>query len=158
MNKIAPPHVLRAMIEDDERFIFTTWIKVFHEVPPINFCISSVYLPRQREVIGTLLETANVLVACQPEEPDSILGYIVYEFVADILVVHWMHVKDPWRNQTLAKTILQSIYPEVGTYPIVCTHNFKSYTKMRHNYKLTYDPYFITTRMSDHASKHSLSS
>jgi hypothetical protein len=143
-----PPYVLRSMVPDDEAFIFTSWIKGFHQVTPMNFCPSSVYLPQQRLIITRLLETATTLVACLPEKPDDIIGYIVYEIVGGLMVVHWMYVKSLFRHNTVATSILQSLYPGVTTDPIVVTHNFNAFRDVRHRFNIQYDPYFLINRMN----------
>lgn len=147
MTKTLVPYVLRGMDENDKAFIYTTWIKVHWTAPPMNFCDKTSYLPHQREVITKLLDTANVLVACDPDDSDSLLGYIVYEFVAGVLIVHWLHIKSINRFMHLASDILETIYPNHRTRTIICTQNFMEYSKLRYKFKLSYDPFFLMDRM-----------
>lgn len=147
MSKTVPPYLLRKHTDDDKGFIYQNWIKLYHESCPINFCINDIYLPNQNRIIDNLLETANTLIACNPEDPTLLLGFICYEFVQDVMVVHWMHIRGNMRFRGLATDILQSLYPTAKSDPILVTHNFRTYSELRHKFCLSYDPYFITTRL-----------
>lgn len=134
------------MVEEDEAFIYTTWIKIYHQVEPINFCDNQTYLPNQRAMIKKLITNAQVLVACTPEDPNSIIGYIVFDFVGDILVLHWLHIKAIFRRFGLARDMIKQLYPRAKIDPIICTHMFRSFKSLRNKYSLYFDPYFNTRK------------
>jgi hypothetical protein len=136
------------MVESDKGFIFSTWIKEQWLTHPLTSCPPEFYLPHQRQIITTLLELpAKCLIACAPDNADMILGYIVYEMVADILVLHWAHRKDIYRNMGLGKDIIKQVYPDIGVKPIMMTQNNRMFNKLKHKWMLAYNPFYITDRL-----------
>jgi|ERR1035438_2029502 hypothetical protein len=147
MTKLSPPYVLRKVEETDLGFVYSNWSRVFREVPPMNMCPAAIFKPQQKKVIDCLLNTAKLLVACHPDDSDELLGFICYEFVAEVLVVHWIHIKSIFQHQHIASDILKTLYPEMSS--IIFTHNFREASKLRSKFNLVYDPFFIINRIKE---------
>ena len=146
MNKDIP-YILRNMVEEDKGHIFTTWLKTFWKVSPMHNCPPDFYLEHQRAIIEKLLETATTQIICAPEDPEYIYGYICYELVAGIMILHWLNIKPNWRRLGLMHSVLTALYPNVGKQAIILTHNIHDMTRLKDKYMLSYNPYYITDRL-----------
>jgi hypothetical protein len=77
--------------------------------------------------------TTSVTVACDDQDPDVILGYLVREDS----VVHWVHVKDGWRSQGIARSL-------VGGAPVlVCTHLTAPGRAIANKKKIAFNPFLL---------------
>ena len=135
------PYILRPHTNEDENFIYDTFLKIYREVDPNNFIPADNYFSNQRSVIKSLLSKSKVLIATDIENIDYIYGYIIYDFVKDFLVLHWLHIKKPFRNQGIANDIIKTLYPRTKSDIIVCTHKSRVFKQLKDRYKLQYDPY-----------------
>lgn len=59
-----------------------------------------------RALMKPLLASWKVTVACHPDIPDEVLGYVVWR---DPRCVAWLHVKGKYRRRGVAKAILGHI-------------------------------------------------
>ena len=141
------PYSLRELTEDDKAFIFTSWIKSNWKVYPNPSIIADLYLPEMREMIGKLLDTANTLIVCASDDRSHILGFVVFEYIEDILHIHYLYIKNAFRNVGLARSVISAIYPDIKNKPIVATSNFILFQKLKANYMISYNPFFIPHRL-----------
>jgi hypothetical protein len=108
----------------------------------------TIYYKNQADIITYLLQNASTLVACFPEEPEQIKGYVIYEYLCKTLIMHYAYFKTMHRNQHLFTDIVTTLCDPDNTI-IVCTHINFNFPKLQHvieGKRLTYDPYFITTK------------
>jgi hypothetical protein len=56
-------------------------------------------------IVEKLLHRGKTLVACTPEDPDTIIGWVCYEGP----VLHYAWVKEPYRYSGMLTTILENL-------------------------------------------------
>jgi hypothetical protein len=96
--------VLRQATADDTSFIYSSWLKSYRNTQKhVN---SETYFKGQHDLITLLLNNSSVIVICPEDDPESIVGYMVYS--DDVL--HWIYVKSVFRNLGMAKTLM-SVFP-----------------------------------------------
>jgi hypothetical protein len=134
------PYILRLPTEDDKPFVYDTFLKIFRQVEPNNFRHHTEYFDTQRAIIDTLFEKSQILLACSPEDPNYLYGYIIFDMVKKFLKLHWLHIKDPFRGNGMALDILKTVYPSTLHDIIVCSHYSRVYKSLKNKYKLQYDP------------------
>lgn len=95
--------VVRAFQEDDAPFIYSTWLRGlyfgnewFRKIDKDSF------FSKYRLVVKRLLETCNVQMACLEEDPEVLVGYVVYKGPQ----LHWVYVKKDWRNNGIGRALL----------------------------------------------------
>lgn len=95
----------RDAVMADKPFILATWLKGlrFGNIW-YRLIEDKVYFKVYHAVIESLLAKPGVVikVACLKEDPQVILGYVVYEGPK----AHWVQVKKAWRNIGIARTLL----------------------------------------------------
>lgn len=146
--------ILREYTPDDNNYIYHSFLNSYRDFEnnsdkqwSIRHCPTKLYTKGQSEIIDFLLKTATCLVAVYPEDPEEIIGYIIFQKIADTLVVHWQYVRYARRNQHIATEMLTDIQPSLLTNPkeaIICTHHSKSFMELKRKANLIFDPFLIT--------------
>jgi hypothetical protein len=95
-------YVLRPAEEDDLGFVIASWVQSYRQ-QALARDAGAAYPRQQRRIIQHLLEHANVLVACAPDEPRLILGYAV----TGPQVVHYVYVKQDFRRIGIARALVR---------------------------------------------------
>jgi hypothetical protein len=75
-----------------------------------------------RDHINGLLARSQVTMATDPTDPTFIHGYIVYQKVADVFLLHWAYVKKDFRRLGVMSRLIESQYPELGEEPLIITY------------------------------------
>lgn len=102
MNEIG----IRGLKNLDLAFILSTWLESYRKSPFAHRIKNSVFFPHHRKIAEHLLAKCITRVAHLPDEEDVILGYICAE---PPKTVHYIFVKDPWRNMHIAKRLLEDM-------------------------------------------------
>lgn len=95
--------VVRRANDTDLSLIVSTWLHgLYHSNTWFNEIEKDVFWENYRKVIEAILAYSDVNVACLPDEPDVILGYVVYTGP----ILHWIFVKKAFRKLGIGKTLL----------------------------------------------------
>lgn len=100
---------LRPAVSDDQGFVFSTWLKGLRfGNPQMAKVPARTYFREQHKVItNIIIRGATVLVAHPPDEPGVIVGYVV----AEPGVLHWLHVKNAFREMGVGRRLLEAVSP-----------------------------------------------
>lgn len=110
------PLSLRAFRDTDRRFIVHSWLKSFGGSRVATLVEPDAYYRDYRKLIERALSRSRVLVACQPDDDDAIIGWTVVEPRNDRMLVHYVYVKHPFRRFGVAKTLLAPLIDKPATY------------------------------------------
>lgn len=125
----------------DYGYILQTWSKEYHKQFPFNFIPNSIYIPSQTKLINNILSKATTIVACLDDDPDQIVGYLIYEFYGDnTFIIHWGNIKGIFRRLGVMRDYL---LPIGGNRSWIVTHFFSLFKKLKDKYSLIYDPTFL---------------
>jgi ribosomal protein S18 acetylase RimI-like enzyme len=91
----------------DLPYIFNSMLKAMRVYFPHlrTSAFFDAYKPKVQRLVGE----SNIQVACFEKDQDLIYGYVIYSMIDDILVLHWVNVKKPFRRMGIAKELLKSI-------------------------------------------------
>ncbi len=125
----------------DIKFITNSWLKSYRDSHTVKGCPNDLYYRYQHKVIDALLPTSGVLVLCDSVDDDFILGYVVYQRVEGMVLLHWLYIKHPFRRRHLAKDLIKLVLKaearEDGTPPaVVFTHKTKGVNEILHHYRV----------------------
>lgn len=96
-------YTIRPFTETDRSFIFSTWLLgLYHGNDWFGEIDKDVYFKQYQQVIDALLKKSEVRVACLPDEPDVVLGYVAYTGNT----LHWVFVKKAWRKLGIATALV----------------------------------------------------
>jgi hypothetical protein len=121
---------LREMVEADRPFILSSWLKSYRNADTVVHVNNEDYYKGQADLINQLIDRSNVIIACDPEYPTSMFGYVIYEDN----VIHYIYCKFSFRRHGVA-TLLH----DAAGQPSVATH--WTYVVPKLPFKVQYNPY-----------------
>ena len=133
---------LRPMIEDDLPFLFNSWLKSYRFSHFGEKITTTIYFEDHHKVIDNILKNNQVVMACSPEDPSQLYGYIVVGREDDILVLHFIYVKHTFRNMGIGKTLLDAV-GHSSDVASVYTHHTRMADKLSAKYNFVYHPYLM---------------
>ena len=128
----------RAPDVSDKSFIFNSWLKSFRNSPFAKPMPNEPYYKNHKQIIEKLLKKSKVLIAANPSDPLQIFGYIVYEELGDVKILHYVYVKYSFRKFGIAKNMVNSITEDKA---FLYTHHVDLLRKIKDKYSMLYDPY-----------------
>ena len=131
----------RLACPEDESFIFNSWLKSYRDSDSVKHITNTVYFKRHHEKIEKLLKTSSVVCAVNPDDPRQIFGYVVFQIIDEVVCVHYIYVKQPYRGLGIARSIMRAIKPDLGQSAFVFTHLTKTGKSLYSKFMGLYDPY-----------------
>jgi hypothetical protein len=90
----------RSAVPEDNKLIMDSWLKSWRESPWAGVVPNHLYYKQTRELIEHLvMRGSNFEVACSPNDPNVIYGWICKELTNEqepVAVIHCVYVKDAY--------------------------------------------------------------
>ena len=134
---------LRQANQNDFNFVANSYLKSYRHGPETKHLINDIYFDVYKERLNKMLDSGQVTVACSPEDPDQILGYLIHGLAHGKSVLHYIYVKHTFRRLGVARALLAATIPEFGMRMTMCTHTARRFNDLRDKYKLIYSPDLI---------------
>lgn len=137
---------IRPFKSTDANLIYSTWLRnYFHSSAFAKKISSDVFFKYHQLIVERILSRSkdHVLIACLPDAPDVIVGYLVYEKLPQDLVIHYCYVKKAFRKLGIAKSLFASagIDLDQSNYYSHLTYEVEPIIRTYPN--LIYSPYLI---------------
>lgn len=137
---MSAPVDVRAVHTTDFGFIMHSWLRSYKTMSEIVKRVRDESFYKNHQIILKDIfqsPTNEILVAHLKDEPDIIIGYLVF---GKEQLIHYVYVKSEFRNLGIAKRLLNSANLDVEAA------TFTHWTEMVHRYlekhpNLIYDPY-----------------
>lgn len=120
------PITLRYLEEADKNFIISSWARSLRDKdtgdPTYNHPEDGYWY--WRHIDGAIKNTFKIckyIVACDPEDPDHIFGYICYD--GDI--INYVYVKQPYRRMHIALRLIREVTESSPILTHFCTKSGK---------------------------------
>jgi hypothetical protein len=98
--------VIREGRLDDRGFVLSTWLKGYRYGSSFGRRIrNGIFFRNHHALAEEALSRSVVLVATLEDDPNVIVGYVVVE-PGEPSTIHWLHVKEPFRRNCVAVTLL----------------------------------------------------
>ncbi len=103
---------IRPAVGNDANFILNSWLRRYRDAVSPKLVTDRVFFKIQHDIICKILAKPElrVLVAVAPDDENQIFGYIVAEdlskLVPDLVMLHWVYCKGPFRRFGVAKALL----------------------------------------------------
>lgn len=134
--------VLRDRVPEDTAYLYSSYLRNVHRAHPLRHVPNSLYYRGQTKRMDRLLEEASFVIACFPEEPGEIVGYVIHQPVADTTAIHYLYVRACYRRQGIGKLLLDSAAGDSKL--LIATHVCDGFATLRHKFhprRIVYDPY-----------------
>lgn len=130
--------IIRECNQLDLSFIYSTWLRSYHYDSWTRQTRKSIFFDNYKRVLDLLIDTNQILVACLVNDPEVILGYIVFGQQK----IHYMFVKETFRNMGIARSLYRKVFPH--DIEIEITHQTKmSQRFLKDKPNLTYNPFVL---------------
>jgi len=149
------PFSIRGAVLKDWPFVSHSWVSSYskrgiagrghlgpYEVSPPRTS-EDVYLDGQHALVTKLAQRTTALVACSETDPeDQLFGYIVFEPKEDDSLIHYLYVKECFRNMGIGRALYEKVVDLCEQAPTTVTHWTWILDKyVRRGMKLKYNPY-----------------
>lgn len=130
---------LRSLTEADIPFIYNSWLKSCRK--SYSDLSNSEYFQMKKHECAEILKNSQVLIACDKEDSNFILGYLVYNVILDeVCILHYAYVKAPNRKCGILKKLIFHVYPNLEANPIFITHQNYLIEKIKDKFGFVYKP------------------
>lgn len=139
--------VLRECTDDDLNYVKSSYLLHFRDSFPTKYIPKRLYMSEQSRILNAILERSNVLIACFPESPDEIAGWVISENRDGSFVLHYLYVRVAYRGMGVERQLLNAAAADAKM--IVYSHMNDEYKSMRKAAQprcLVYDPYRATRK------------
>lgn len=109
MSAFAGLYDIRDAKEEDKNFILATFLRgLYYGDSWFSQTDKKSFMTNYKKFAESLLTSNRVVVkvACLKEDADVILGYSILS--ADFQAIHWVFVKQVWRQKGIAKSLIPS--------------------------------------------------
>lgn len=107
MNDFSGLYDIRDALPEDKNFILATFLRgLYYGDSWFSLIPKAIFMSNYKKVAEHLVSNPNIniKVACLKEDSSVILGYSILS--QDFSTIHWVYVKNAWRNRGIAKAIL----------------------------------------------------
>ncbi len=146
-NAIGPAILLRAAENQDVPFIISSWLRSNRDGPIGKVLTDTVYYREFKPLVQVLMSVVHVIVACDPERPEQVYGWICGERLEGKIVVHFAYVKQGWRGWGIARRLLGALGYQ-SPEPIIATFVTHIYTggRLHRRYRVINNPWLALRR------------
>lgn len=141
-----PYRVLLAKNED-ENFIFDSWLRSYRASDYAKHIDQKVFFYRERQRLERVLSDSRTLVftARAADDDDQLFGYAVatFDLEKQVAWLHWVYVKDAFRRMGIGAALLSHILnrPEINQY--FNTYLTKTFFYWSQSKNFRYNPYMF---------------
>lgn len=143
---VALPVRVRPFREADLPYVMSTWLNHFASSSSwAKHIPRSTFFDSHRPLVESLLrrQGVSVSVAVDPEDADTIYGWLAHEQSSSGPVLHFAYVKNSFRRTGVLNTLLEAIGTDLSS--VTVTHWTDSCSEMNRSHTLSYNPYLIWT-------------
>lgn len=135
---------IRPMVENDRAFLANSWLQNFKRESDWSRHLDvEMYFRSHRHLVHKLLATSDVWVACDPEDPTLILGFIVGYDSPEAAVIHYLYVREKFRRVGIGRQLFATL-TRGQAKPVVGTHwTASSRSIARETHPAVYNPYLL---------------
>jgi len=136
------PANLRRADEKDISFIFNSWLKSYRNSLFAKSVSNTIYFSEHHKIVEKLAKTSEIIIACNPDDPEQIYGYACAEKIDGIFCLHYIYVKQPFRRLGVGNFLLNAFDRDISE-PAVHTHQTKIAELLAAKFNTVYHPYLL---------------
>lgn len=136
------PIAIREAQEGDIPFIFSSWLKSFRSGLMNKEVDNTIYFSEHHKLTERLLKRSTTLMAVSPDDPATIYGYICFEKIEGLFVLHYVYVKHTFRAMGVMRQLMKATGQDFKTAGLF-SHMTKIFERLSLKYDLIYHPYIL---------------
>lgn len=131
---------LRPATDEDVPFLFNSWLRCYRHSAQTRGIENPVYFAQHHLLLEGLCKRATITIACNPSDIAQIYGYIAYEEIEGLLVIHFIYMKELYRKLGIGSILAESAGFKKEA-PVLFTHRTYSADFLTQKYLMVYNPY-----------------
>lgn len=137
------PVEVRRTIDSDIPFIFNSWLKAYRNAKAVAEVTQNVYFSEHHKLVEKLLKRGQTLVVGAANDPATVYGYINYEHVQGLFVLHFAYIKHDFRHLGLFKELMKATGQDFSTLGCYTHRISKNVLILEDKFNLVYHPYIL---------------
>ena len=136
------PVAIRSAMPEDLNFIFNSWLVSYRNGKPTHNIDNPFYYAGQHKLMERIIRQSKILLAVDAENTEDIYGYLIWEEIDGVFVMHYAYVKQTFRRLGLIHKLLKEAGRNselTGIY----THDSKCAKFVGQRLNLYYNPYVL---------------
>lgn len=139
---------IRPMIEKDFPFVISTWLKSYRYNSPFGKKLkNAIYFKFHHAIAERVLkrQSCRVYIGCSREDPDIILGYIIFELLDTpeaFNIVHYIYTKESFRKLGIAARLFNKTNIDLDKVSFTHWTTDCFWINKKHP-EITHNPYLI---------------
>lgn len=133
---------IRFAREDDESFIYKSWLVAYKAAKPNHKIRNQVYFENQKQVIKSILARSNTIIACDLNDSSNCYAYLCAEAYPESIVLHWVYTKFRFRHFGIAEALLDFVLEAEPKAQLYASHigNNNYVDRLVEKHQAIYDP------------------
>lgn len=142
---------LREGRSSDIAFVTNSWLKSMRAGGMFTSGVpNDIYYQMHHKLLETLIPRSLLLVLCNMDDPDQIIGWACVERQPQILMLHYVYVKHSLRKQGFMKLLLEELLAHEDVRFKFTTHMTTAWDAMRpKDQGWIYNPYALFTALPE---------
>jgi GNAT superfamily N-acetyltransferase len=136
------PIAIREAQEGDIPFLFSSWLKSFRSGLMPKKVDNTIFFSEHHKLAERLLKRSKTLVATDPADPATIYGYLVFERIEGIFVLHYVYVKHTFRAMGVMRQLMAATEQDFKLAGLF-SHMTEIMERLALKYNLVYHPYIL---------------
>jgi len=145
----ALPVEIRRARKSDIPFITSSWLKSNRYGYMVQSVPNTAYYYQHHKILEQVIPRSVVLVACNHEDPDQILGWMCAEVVDTAMVLHYVYVKKSFRKFGLATRLVETMRKVEDPPAIMTTHSNREVRDILEDKEIMYNPYLLFANLPE---------
>ena len=131
---------IRQALGNDLAFIYSTWLNSYRADSHYRkTCTKFIFFKEYPRVVDLILGRATTIVACLPDQPNVIIGYLVHEPG----VCHYAFTKESFRKLGVMSTLWNHAFKE---REVVTSHKTRCVEGAMEFHRVTFNPFLLFER------------
>ncbi len=129
----------------DIPFVTNSWLKSFRANGAFSQSVpNDIYYQQHHKILESIIPRGLLLVLCNPEDPDQIIGWTLIERQPEILILHYIYIKNSLRRNGLMNTLLGEVERHEQPRFRFTTHMTQSWDALNPKKRgFIYNPYYL---------------
>ena len=128
---------IRSLTTNDTNFVVNAWVNSYYAFMTGYKPNQKIFNVMQRRLILDILKESSCYIACNKDDNDQIMGFIV---VGNDDTLHYVFTKEIFEREGIATMLIKSVNIE-KPYGISCSHITRQALNKLKGFKLRYNPF-----------------
>ncbi len=142
------PIAIRDGQDGDVPFIFSSWLKSFRTGLFCKHVDNNFYYAGQHKLMEKIVKRSKIIVAVDPHNPADIYGYLCFEHIDGLLVIHYGYTKHTFRCMGVFRQLIKHTNQDFNNVSLY-SHSSIMASILAKQYNLVYNPYILVNHMDE---------